>query len=134
MHLGHVAYGVKNLEATLDFYCKGLGFTKWFDIKNDAGEATMIYLRVNEREFIEIFPMQEDQGSNGSYRHLCLHTDDIEKELAGLSERGIVPEGPVKKGMSGSLQAWLTDPDGNRIELMQLLPDSMHLTGRRSVS
>jgi hypothetical protein len=27
--------------------------------------------------------------------------------------------------------AWLTDPDGNRIELMQLLPDSLQLKGTK---
>jgi lactoylglutathione lyase len=131
MHLGHVAYGVKDLDATLRFYCDGLGFTRLFDMKNEAGEVATVYLKVNEREFIEIFAKHEDQGPNGSYKHLCLHTDDIEKELAELSVRGINAEGPVKKGMSGSLMAWLTDPDGNRIELMQLLPDSMHLKGMK---
>jgi lactoylglutathione lyase len=127
MHLGHTAYAISDLDKTIEFYCYGLGFQKLFTIKNDDGEPSMVYVKVNEREFIEFFPTKEAIPVNGSYKHLCLHTDDIENELANLKTRGIIPDGPVAKGKSGSLQAWLTDPDGNRIELMQLMPDSLHL-------
>ena len=128
MRLGHVAYAIRDLYKTIDFYCRGLGFKELFSIKNDGGEPSMVYVQVNEREFIEFFPTKENLPPNGSYKHLCLHTDDIENELADLKTRGIIPDGSVTKGKSGSLQAWLTDPDGNRIELMQLMPDSLHLS------
>lgn len=35
-----------------------------------------------------------------------------------------------KLGMDNSWQAWITDPDGNRIELMEYGPSSMELANR----
>ena len=32
-----------------------------------------------------------------------------------------------KMGADGNWQAWIEDPDGNRIELMQMMPDSLQL-------
>ena len=42
--------------------------------------------------------------------------DDIEKTAAALRAQG-VEVGAVKMGGDQSWQAWLADPDGNRIEL-----------------
>jgi len=127
MHLGHNAYAVKDLNKTIDFYCKGLGFKELFTIKNDAGDPWLLYIKVNEREFLEFFPSNEEFTTNGSFKHLCLHVDDIHKELDGIKSRGIVPDGPVTQGKDNNYQAWLTDPDGNRIELMQLTAEALQL-------
>ena len=32
---------------------------------------------------------------------------------------------PLKTAIDGNRQAWLEDPDGNRIELMEMAPDSL---------
>ena len=36
----------------------------------------------------------------------------------------------IKLGMDKSRQAWIADPDGNQIELMEYGPASMQLTSR----
>jgi len=38
---------------------------------------------------------------------------------------GVVIDRPIKEGKDGNLQAWIVDPDGNRIELMQIMPNSL---------
>jgi len=127
MRLGHIAYGVRDLRKTLDFYCGGLGFQELFTIDNDDGEPWLVYVKVSEREFLEFFPTKEDIPRGGSYQHLCLHVEDIHSELETLKSRGVTPDGPVSLGRDGNHQAWLTDPDGNRIELMQLNPEALQL-------
>ncbi len=125
--IGHVAYGVSDLERSLDFYCRGLGLREAFRLYNDRGETWIVYVQVRGLDFIELFPDSRVKGgtpAEHAYRHLCLMVDDMAATLAELAGRGITPTGPAKQGKDRNWQAWLTDPDGNRIELMQIAPDS----------
>ena len=54
---------------------------------------------------------------------MCLEVDDIQRAVADLRAAGAELDDPVL-GSDGSWQAWLADPDGNRIELHQYTPES----------
>lgn len=59
-----------------------------------------------------------DASQAGSARHTVL-VDDIDTFLAGLAERGIT-SGPVETmGDVGVRHAYITDPDGNRLQVGQ---------------
>jgi lactoylglutathione lyase len=125
--IGHAAFGVADLERSLDFYCRGLGLREAFRLFNDRGETWIVYLHLRGQQFLELFPdagVRAGAQPGRSYRHLCLLVDDLEATLAELATRGILPDGPPRRGRDRNWQAWLVDPDGNRIELMQISPDS----------
>lgn len=125
--IGHAAYGVSNLEKSLDYYCRGLGLREAFRLYNDRGETWIVYLQVRGLDFIEVFPDPRVRGGappEHAYRHLCLMVDDIDATLSDLAGRGVAVDGPKRQGKDSNWQAWLTDPDGNRIELMQIMPES----------
>lgn len=126
--VGHPAYGVLDVDASLAFYAT-LGIHEGFRLLKDDGSIRLIYLHVAGERFIELFPGGPESADRGpatsrSYRHLCLLTDDIEAEVVRLTEAGIVFDTPIKFGSFQNKQAWLSDPDGNSIELMQVEPDS----------
>ncbi len=122
--IAHLCYTVRDLERSLAFYRDGLGLEPAFDFLNDKGERFGLYLHVGGRNFIELFVGQpEAPGDRASYRHLCLEVDDLTSAVATLRGRGIESSDP-KLGSDHSWQAWITDPDGNRIELHQYTPDS----------
>ena len=52
--------------------------------------------------------------------HLCLVSDDLHADVAALAGQGITIDRAPSIGLDDNWQAWLTDPDGNAIELMQL--------------
>jgi lactoylglutathione lyase len=131
--IGHAAFGASDLERTLDFYCRGLGLREAFRLYNDRGETWIVYVQVRGLDFLELFPdgrvggqAAAAPGPRGvpSYRHLCLMVDDLQATLDELGGRGVAADGPARQGRDHNWQAWLTDPDGNRIELMQIMPDS----------
>ena len=126
-HLGHVAYSVSDLDAALDFYCAKLGLAEAFRLYHDDGTPWIIYLLVGQGGFVELFPGGQPGAGKveGSYRHLCLAVDDMTATLADLKARGLPLEGEANHGQDGNTQFWLTDPDGNRIELMQIHPASL---------
>ena len=123
-HIGHTAYVVSDIEKSLDFYCHKLGLNEAFRLYNDAGELWIIYILVGQGGFVELFPAKPFQQGPSSYQHLCLAVDDMEQTLAEIAARGLPIEGQANRGKDGNRQYWLTDPDGNRIELMELAPDS----------
>ena len=126
--IGHTAYRVRDVEASIDFYCNKLGLKEMFRLNRDSGELALIYVRVTDTAFIELFPNGKDEvaltSTTRGYAHLCLNVDDMDRTLKELAGRGLETPGEPKRGGDGNVQYWITDPDGNRIELMQMSPVS----------
>ena len=126
--IGHVAIRVKDIDRTLDFYRDKLGFKEMFRLDRD-GRLWLMYLRVTDTQYIELFP--EAAGDRAPPReanglnHICLEVDSIDGVLADLGRVGIPIAREKQMGADGNLQAWIEDPDGNRIELMQMDPNNM---------
>lgn len=130
--IAHLAIRISILDAALSFYQDGLGFEEAFRLDRD-GEVWIVYLRVGSGQFVELFPdgeSAEDHGKEVGYVHLCLAVDDIHATVQELSARGVVFDGEPRVGLDGSWQVWTADPDGNRIELMQVTSDSMQTRNR----
>jgi len=126
--IGHPAYGCHDLEASLAFY-RLFGIAESFRLRRDDGSVMLAYLHVAGDRFIELFPggpAAEDRATTAqqSYRHLCLVTDDIEGMVEHLRSNGITIDIEPKLGLDFNTQAWVKDPDGNPIELMQLAAES----------
>jgi lactoylglutathione lyase len=126
--IAHTALTVKDMAKSLDFYTRVLGFTKAFSLKEPkTGEPWIEYLQAG-RQFIELFyhgtedtPWRE---SLRGFNHLCLETDDINKTVKAIEAAAYPMDKGVSQGSDKNFQAWLTDPDGIRIELMQIDPES----------
>ena len=135
--IGHAAYRVKNLDASLDFYQR-LGLTEAFRIHGPDGALRIVYMQLGGGQFIELFPNATEpvtlsQQTIG-YAHLCLEVDDIQATVAGVEAKGLVLDRPIVAGRDGNFQAWIVDPDGNRIEFMQISPTSLQAKARAGAS
>jgi lactoylglutathione lyase len=127
-NLGHVAFWVKDLDRSLEFYTKVIGLKEAFRLYRDDGSLGGVYLYISPNNFIEIFPSTGDspaheQGKTG-YSHFCLQVDDAKKSLEELRARGAPIDVELKTGISRCIQFWTHDPDGNRFEFMELPPES----------
>jgi lactoylglutathione lyase len=98
-------------------------------INFEDGRLMLVYLRVTDTQFVELFP--NGTGSEGPaddvicVNHICLQTPDIDATIAFLKTKEIELWRPRNLGLDGNLQCWIKDPDGNRIEFMQMLPGNM---------
>ena len=133
--IGHIALKVRDLDRSLDFYRDRLGFAEMMRINHPDGSLWLVYLRVTDEQFIEIFPGAENDrspGWNGNcITHVCLTVDDLDRVVDEIEARGIKLLIEKKTADDGNRQAWIEDPDGNRIEFMQINPDSMQVRGIR---
>ena len=125
----HLAFRVTDLERALDFYCTKLGFRQAFTLDRDGEPSPwIVYLQIAPGHFLELFPGAKERGPQpgpaAGYNHFSLLVDDLAATLRQLAERGLPISGAPTQGLDRNWQYWITDPDGNRIELMQITPDS----------
>ena len=125
MRISHLAFDVSDMEKSLDFYCNKLGFEKIFSINNEAGQPWIEYLKVCPGQFIELFYGGKEDAPKSNYSHLCLQVDDINEIETKMKSLGVTIDVPIKQGKDTNYQCWVRDPDGNRIEFMQLMPTSL---------
>lgn len=128
LDIGHPAFGCHDLEVSLAFY-ELFGIRESFRLLQDDGSVRLVYLHIAGDRFLELFPggpAPENRATREqqSYRHLCLVTDDIEGMVEHLRSNGVTIDAEPKVGLDFNTQAWVKDPDGNAIELMQLAPES----------
>jgi catechol 2,3-dioxygenase-like lactoylglutathione lyase family enzyme len=135
--IGHVAIRVKDIGRSLDFYVKKLGFAEMFRLDRD-NKLWIVYLRVTDSQFIELFPDAVGERSPKEdaigLNHVCLECDDIDLVIKQVTDKGIPLFRPKKVGADNNTQAWIEDPDGNRIELMQMGKDSMQAKAIRELA
>lgn len=122
--LAHTALACADLEASIAFYGK-LGLNEAFRLTRDDGSTMLVYLHVSGDRFIELFPGGPEPSTRAgkeaiSFRHICLMTDDIGADVERLRAAGVTIDREVAFGRDSSKQAWIADPDGNPIELMQI--------------
>lgn len=126
--LAHINIGSTDLAASERFYCEILGLSKAFEFHKD-GALYGFYVNVGDTTFVEIFT--QDEGANppnALLRHLCLEVDDLDAVIADVRAKGWEIS-DKKRGCDQSWQAWITDPSGVPIELMQYTPESSQFTG-----
>jgi lactoylglutathione lyase len=130
--LAHVAIKVTDLDRSLDFYVGKLGFKEMLRLEKDDGSVWLVYLRITDDQYLEIFPGAENDRAPGwdanGMNHMCLAVEDINGLVRQIEAAGIPLLLPLKLAVDGNWQAWIEDPDGNRIELMEMAADSLQLS------
>ncbi len=123
--LAHACFFVKDLEASTVFYRDKLGLTPAFEFFRPTGQKHGQYFHLGGRTFIELFQAGQPpvRGEGQSYHHICLEVTDLRATAETLRQRGVEVSEP-KLGSDGSWQAWLADPDGNRMELHEYTAES----------
>jgi len=136
--LAHICFFTDRLDQMIDFYTKKLGLKIKFILYNKEEKPFGYYLDCGQSTFLEIFDqtlaVQEWGGKvdalNGRshYQHMCFEVVDLATFRAELLTKGVqVTE--ITQGLEHSKQAWINDPDGNAIELMEYTINSLQLKG-----
>ena len=135
--LGHLAIKVKDLDVSLDFWRDRVGLKEMHRLKREDGTTWLVYLRITDLQFLEIFPGAATDHAPGEdangVLHICLTIDDLDVEVARLKQAGVRMVSPVKGGLDGNRGAWIHDPDGNRIELMEMAPNCLQYEAIRAL-
>ena len=121
--LNHVAIVVPNLNDAVTYYTKTMGFPEAFRSVDDKGNVALVYVQISKNTFIELQPAnpQRPPGIN----HFGLHVENMTAATTMFKERGAKVD-PTRVSPTKAILSNITDPNGVRIELAELPPESQH--------
>ncbi|MFI4969771.1 MAG: VOC family protein [Lysobacterales bacterium] len=116
----HTMIRVRDLDATLKFFCTGLGLREVRRTQNAGGKFTLVFLCALESPDAEIeltynWGSNEDYGSARNFGHLAFRVDDIYATCTHLAAMGVTINRPPRDGH----MAFVRSPDLISIELLQ---------------
>ena len=116
----HSMVRVRDLDASLRFYCEGLGLREVRRMDNAQGKFTLVFLSAADSPEAEIelthnWGSDEDYGTARNFGHLAFRVDDIYAICAHLQAMGVTINRPPRDGH----MAFVRSPDLISIELLQ---------------
>ena len=116
----HTMVRVRDLDASLRFYCEGLGLKEVRRMDNAAGKFTLVFLAADETPGAEIeltynWGSEEDYGTARNFGHLAFRVANIYDTCARLQAMGYTINRPPRDGH----MAFVRSPDLVSIELLQ---------------
>ena len=118
----HFGLRVADLNRSLAFYT-AVGYEVVGTVPGTAfGDLTMLKLPDDDFVMIELVSGSSRDGAASGSRlsHFVIKVESLEATVADLAAAGLdvaAPDSP--DGTDDFLTTWITDPDGNRIELVQ---------------
>jgi lactoylglutathione lyase len=122
----HTMIRVRDLDKSMDFYTRLLGMKEMRKKDFPSGNFTLAFVGYGDEEnstVIELthnWDQEEDYELGSGFGHLAIGVPDIYASCERLEAEGVSiprPPGPMKHG--GSVIAFIEDPDGYKIELIE---------------
>lgn len=114
----HTMVRVRDIDASLAFYCDGLGLKEIRRMDNDAGRYTLVFLAAPGDESAQVELTYnwdpEDYGGGRNFGHLAYEVDDVYATCQRLMDKGVTINRPPRDGR----MAFVRSPDGISIELL----------------
>ena len=124
----HTSIRTSNMDRSIDFYTKLLGLELVNRHEIPQNNAEIAFLRDPEAKgsTLELtFYRRQKKFIQADYKdrvfdHLAFEIKDMAKTIAAMrKEKVTITDEPFRLGSSGSLIAFVEDPDGTLIELIQ---------------
>jgi lactoylglutathione lyase len=126
MRLLHTMLRVGNLDVSLRFYCEVLGMQLLRRKDYPSGEFTLAFIGYGDEADNTVIELTYNWGKTAydlgdGYGHIALGVDDIYATCEAIKSQGgkiSRAPGPMKHGTT--VIAFIEDPDGYKVELIQL--------------
>lgn len=122
----HTMIRVLDLDKSMDFYTRLLGMNELRRKDFPTGKFTLAFVGYGDEadntvvELTHNWDQKEPYDLGDAFGHLALGVKDIYATCESLEKEGVSiprPPGPMKHG--GSVIAFIEDPDGYKIELIE---------------
>lgn len=125
MRILHTMIRVADLEKSIDFYTRILGMTLLRKQDYPEGKFTLAFVGYGREEENSVLELTYNWGVTeyeigSAFGHIAIGVNDIYKACEDIKNSGanvIREPGPMQHG--STVIAFVTDPDGYKIELIQ---------------
>ena len=122
--VAHIGLETNDMAAAHNFYGHDLGFAD-FSLDKPTGGLMLTYFKVNDHQYIEIFPDLKSETQD-RLSHIAFETTNARQLRDYLASRGVKVPAALKPGLDGNLSFMITDPDGHNVEFVEYMPGSLH--------
>lgn len=118
--IANIAVKSESLEEARKFYSGVVGMDQAFRSKDG-----MLHFKVNDRQFVEVFPELKTEGEDRLLR-IGFETADARKLRDYLASKGVAVPAKVGKDGNGNLSFVVQDPEGHNVQFVQYVAGSAH--------
>jgi lactoylglutathione lyase len=115
----HTMLRVRDLDASLDFFCTKLGLVETRRRESERGRFTLVFLATEkgapEIELTHNWDQEDAYDTGRFFGHLAYAVDDIYATCERLVDGGVTINRPPRDGR----MAFVCSPDGHSVELLQ---------------
>lgn len=123
--ISHIGLRTADLAASRKFYSSIVGLGEPFSLDDPPGKLLLTYFKVNDHQYIEIFPELMD-AKQDRLSHISFETTDAEQLRAYLVSRGVDAPAKLDPMLDRNRGFEVMDPDGHTVEFIQYMPGSLH--------
>jgi catechol 2,3-dioxygenase-like lactoylglutathione lyase family enzyme len=123
--VAHIGLRTDDLAAARKFYGHDLGYQEPFTLDKPSGGLMLTYFKVNDHQYIEVFPELKSPDED-RLSHIAFETTDANQLRDYLASKDVKVPDQLRKGLDGNLSFMIDDPDGHRVEFVQYMPGSLH--------
>jgi len=121
----HTMLRVGNLQRSIDFYTQVIGMKVLRTLEQPDEKYTLIFLGFCEESETSVLELTYNYGVHtyelgNAYGHIAIGVSDIQQVTTDIKRRGIqFSLEPTQLKGSNEIIAFITDPDGYEIELIE---------------
>jgi lactoylglutathione lyase len=123
--IAHIGLKTDNLAVARKFYGDTLGFQEAFTADKPTSGLTLTYFKVNDHQYIELFP-NLSSPTEDRLSHIAFETTDAQALRGYLAASGVTVPNTLRPGLDGNLSFMVKDPEGHSVEFVEYLPGSLH--------
>ena len=122
MEILHTCLDVADADRAADWYVEELGFERSWEFTTADGDTRNVYVADDAGVEFQLSDTEgETPGEDGDrYDHVAVGVDDVDAAFERIDHHGVV-EAPTDHPEAGARVAFIRDPDGHVVELIEPL-------------
>lgn len=124
--LMHAMLRVRDMERSIDFYSRLLGMRVLRQREHKKNQFSQTYIGYGEEaagmvlELVQNWNQEGDYAQGDAFGHIAIEVEGITALCDGLAAAGVpMPRPPSSQRHGDTIVAFIEDPDGYRIELVE---------------
>lgn len=118
----HVCLNVADADRTAQWYVDQLGFEESWEFTTPDGDTRNVYVADGNGFELQLSDTEGEDGFDAgtAWDHLAVSVEDVDQAFEDIDNHGVVQE-PADNDEAGARTAFIEDPDGHVVELVQPL-------------